>query len=168
MLMNEENKAAIEAILFAVAEPVAYQQLAEWLKLTQAEVRLILNEMQKEYAEEKRGITVFLEKTACRLGTKPQYTELLMQVQKIPTRRLSMATLETLAIIAYRQPVTRPQVDEIRGVKSEKVVQGLAERGLIRECGRLDVPGRPALYETTELFLEHFSLKSLADLPPLE
>ena len=168
MLMNEENKAAIEAILFAVAEPVAYQQLAEWLKLTQAEVRLILNEMQKEYAEEKRGITVFLEKTACRLGTKPQYTELLMQVQKIPTRRLSMATLETLAIIAYRQPVTRPQVDEIRGVKSEKVMQGLAERGLIRECGRLDVPGRPALYETTELFLEHFSLKSLEDLPPLE
>ena len=168
MLMNEENKAAVEAILFALAEPVSYQDLAEWLKMTQTEVRLLLQDMQKEYQDERRGITLFLEPTVCRLGTKLQYTGLLMQIQKIPVRRLSMAALETLAVVAYRQPVTRPQIDEIRGIKSEKILHSLLERGLIRENGKLDVPGRPSLYETTEQFLEQFSLHSLEELPPIE
>ncbi len=168
MWMNEENKAAIEAILFALAEPVSYQALSDWLKITPSEVHLLLKEMQQAYQEEKRGITLFLEPTACRLGTKEQYARLLMQIQKIPVRRLSMAALETLAIVAYRQPITRPQIDEIRGIKSEKVLQSLLERNLIQENGRLDAPGRPTLYETTEQFLEQFSLKNLEELPPLE
>ena len=168
MLMNEENKAAVEAILFAVAEPVTYQALADWLKMTQAEMRLLLEEMKKDYEDRQRGITLILEPSECRLGTKLQYTGLLMQIQKIPVRRLSMAALETLAIVAYRQPVTRPQIDEIRGIKSEKILHTLLERGFVKECGRMDVPGRPALYETTDQFLEQFSLDSLEDLPVLE
>lgn len=168
MFMNEENKAAAEAVLFAMAEPVTYRQLADWLKMTPGEVRLLLEEMQKDYQIAGRGIELILETNSCRLGTKPQYTALLMQVQKIPVRRLSMAALETLAIVAYRQPITRPQIDEIRGIKSERVVQSLLERGLVAEEGHLDVPGRPALYVTTPQFLEQFSLKSLEELPPLE
>ena len=161
-------KNALEALLFASGEPVTAAQLAQVLELDTDTVQRLLQDMSEEYAGPGRGIVLLQLEDRWQLSTKNEFGE---QVKKmLDTRRntpLSPAALEVLAIIAYNQPVSRSFIDQIRGVDSGSPVQTLLARGLVEEAGRLDLPGRPISFATTDTFLRCFGLSSLADLPPL-
>jgi len=159
--------ARLEALLFAAPGPVTAQQLAAALDLPTREVKTAL----EAYAESLRGRGLRLQRHQGRvqLTTAPEaapWVERMLGLEA--TSRLSQAALEALAIIAYQQPVTRPQVNAIRGVNSDGVMKSLLSKGLIEEVGRAEGPGRPILYATTADFLQHFGLNSLDELPPLD
>jgi len=158
--------AKIEAILFVSAEPVALTQLATALDVTASVVERGLKELDESLGG--RGLRLQRNAGRVQLTTAP---ELALQVEHFlgleATSHLSRAALETLAIIAYQQPVTRPQVDSIRGVNSDSMLKSLLSKGLVQESGRADGPGRPILYSTTPEFLQHFGLSSIIELPPL-
>lgn len=158
--------ARIEAMLFVSAEPVPIAQLSAALDVTASVVERGLKEL--EDALQARGLR--LQRNAGRVQLTTA-AELASQVEKFlgleAVTHLSRAALETLAIIAYQQPVTRPQVDSIRGVNSDGMMKSLLSKGLIQESGRTDGPGRPILYSTTPEFLQHFGLNSIMELPPL-
>jgi len=165
---TNSKKAALEAILFASPDPVTVEQLAAILSIPASTVQGLLLELEKEYAAPERGF--FLERVGggVRLCSKPQYASYIEALgQTTRPGQLSQAALETLAIIAYRQPITRPEIEAIRGVRAESAIASLIDRGLIEEKGRSDGPGRPILYGTTQEFLIRFGLDSLASLPPL-
>jgi segregation and condensation protein B len=168
MLMREDIKAAIEAILFVRAEPVELNELLEILELPAADVKEILEELIEEYNSSKRGLQIVMLDRGYLICTRPEYGEILAKMGKAAPRRLSTAAMETLAIIAYRQPVSRSEIENIRGVKSERVIASLLEKGLIEELGVKPAPGKPMLYGTTSEFLRMFQLSSLKDLPRLE
>lgn len=159
--------ATLEALLFVAAEPVSAAQLAAALDLSIAEVESGLESLQSLLQE--RGLRLQHHAGRYQLTTA---AELAAAVERFlgleATSRLSRAALETLAIIAYQQPVTRPYVESIRGVNSDSVIKSLLAKGLIQEMGRADGPGRPMLYGTTADFLRHFGLNSLSELPPLD
>ncbi len=160
---------AVEALLFASGCPIRGEEIAGILGLEAVLVKRVLEELGRRYVEDStRGI--YLEEVAggYQLVTKPIYAVYLQSIGR-PVYRggLSQAALEVLAIVAYRQPVTRAEIDAIRGVRSDSVIGLLLERGLVQEVGRRDGPGRPALYGTTEEFLVQMGLSSLEDLPPL-
>ena len=160
-------EARLEALLFAAAEPVTVRRLAQALGVSLAEAEAALRRL--ESALQSRGIRLQHHRSRWQLTTAPETGALVAGFLGLEaTHRLSRAALETLAIIAYRQPVTRPQVDAIRGVSSDGVLRSLLGKGLIEEVGRSEGPGRPILYGTTALFLETFGLPSLEALPPLE
>lgn len=145
------------------------EQLAAILSVTEAQARNLLIQLEREYAHEERGF--FLERVGggVRLCSKPEYAPYVEALGR--TARpgsLSQAALETLAIIAYRQPITRPEIEAIRGVRAESAIASLLDRGLIEEKGRSDGPGRPIRYGTTREFLVRFGLQSLADLPAID
>jgi len=168
-LFAEELLAALEALLFAATEPLSEDKLAAILGVNQQETRDLLQRIQEELQQPQRGLTLLQSDEGWRLVTKPTlapYLERLFRPQQ--SSFLSRAALETLAIIAYRQPITRSEIELIRGVKTEKALNTLLEKGLIREVGRREGLGKPILYGTTEAFLSHFGFQSLADLPPLE
>jgi len=170
MLMKEikdDLKAALEAILFASGEWINREKLVSLLEISLYELDEIIQELIKDYQSSARGIQIYTDGDSIRLGTKPQYAEILYHLLKIPNRRLSTAALETLAVIAYQQPITRAELERIRGVKSEKTLSVLLDKGLIQEAGHKDTLGKPVLYTTTQLFLEAFNLKSLEELPAL-
>ena len=132
-------------------------------------VKCILDEMQNEYEEEKRGIKLISINGEFQLVTKAENSDYIQKLlRKNKRQSLSQASLESLAIIAYKQPITRVDIDEIRGVKSESALQRLLEKDLIKEVGRLEVPGRPILFGTTDEFLRQFGLKELNELPSLD
>ncbi len=159
--------AQLESLLFVATEPVPISQLAAALEITPAEVERGLRTLEDELRE--RGLRLQRHRHRVQLTTAPQAAELIERFLGLEaTTRLSRAALETLAIIAYRQPVTRPQVDAVRGVNSDGVMRSLLSKGLIQEVGRAAGPGRPILYGTTAEFLQYFGLNSLSDLPPLE
>jgi segregation and condensation protein B len=168
MLMRNEIKAAIEAILFVHSEPVSMERLIEALDIPLIDLKEILLEMMEEYKDSKRGIQLLRGDNGYTLTTKPQISEILNRMIQPVKRRLSPATLETLAIIAYRQPVTRMDIENIRGVRSDKIIQNLLDRGLIKEAGHKDAIGKPMLYSTSEEFLHLFGLTSLKELPDLK
>ena len=160
----------IEAVLFAAGHPVTYQKLSEVLSTTPATVRDIVKAYAQVYNKDcaplPRGIMLVMFDQSCQLCTREQYGEYIRTALGI--RRggnLSQSSIETLAVIAYNQPVTRAFVDTVRGVDSSYSVSGLVEKQLIEPCGRLDVPGRPILYRTTDRFLRVFGLSSLEELP---
>jgi segregation and condensation protein B len=157
----------LEALLFVAAEPVLPTQLAAALETTTTEVEQglkVLDELLKN-----RGVRLQRYGNRVQMTSAPEYAELIERFLGLEaTTRLSRAALETLSIIAYQQPVTRPQVDDIRGVNSDSMMKSLLSKGLIQESGRTDGPGRPILYSTTPEFLQHFGLSSVRDLPPLE
>ncbi|HEV8340330.1 MAG TPA: SMC-Scp complex subunit ScpB [bacterium] len=158
---------AIECILFASGEPVRPEQMAEAAQVPTEIVAAALAILRGEYAE--RGLEVQAVAGGYQLVTRPAYAEAVRRYLGAAAREpLSQAALETLAIIAYRQPITRPEVDAVRGVRSDYILERLEERRLIHVVGRKDTVGRPMLYATTEAFLRHFGLGGLADLPPLE
>ncbi|MBO2520470.1 MAG: SMC-Scp complex subunit ScpB [Clostridia bacterium] len=162
------KKAALEAVLFCAPDPVPVEELAVILAISEAQVQSLLLQLEEEYAHEERGF--FLERVGggVRLCSKPQYASFVEALGRTTrSGALSQAALETLAIIAYRQPITRPEIEAIRGVRAESAIASLIERGLVEEKGRSDGPGRPILYGTTQEFLVRFGLRSLADLPPL-
>lgn len=159
--------ATLEALLFVAAEPVSAAQLAAALDFPVAEVERGLESLQ--HLLQERGLRLQCHAGRYQLTTAPELAEVIERFLGLEaTSRLSRAALETLAIIAYQQPVTRPYIESIRGVNSDGVIKSLLAKGLIQEVGRAEGPGRPLLYGTTADFLRHFGLNSLSDLPPLE
>jgi segregation and condensation protein B len=156
----------LEAMLFVAAEPVAPAQLAVALDVAVSVVERGLNELDASLAG--RGLRLQRHAGRVQLTTAPELAELIERFLGLEaTTHLSRAALETLAIIAYQQPVTRPQIDAIRGVNSDSMMKSLLNKGLILESGRADGPGRPILYSTTPEFLQHFGLNSILEMPPL-
>ncbi len=167
-ISNDELSLAarIEVMLFVSAEPVPVQQLSQALDVTVSVVERGLKEL--EDLLRSRGLRLQRHAGRVQLTTAPELAGLVETFLGLEAiTHLSRAALETLAIIAYQQPVTRPQVDSIRGVNSDAMLKSLLSKGLILESGRTDGPGRPILYSTTPEFLQHFGLNSLTELPPL-
>ncbi len=160
----------VEALLFASDTPVEVERIQEVLDLgSPAEARALALELRTRYEVEDRGLQIVEVGGGFRMVTRPEVAPWLVRLAKSRTRsRLSRSALETLAIIGYRQPVSRPEIDMIRGVNSEAVLEGLMDRRLIRIAGRKDAPGRPFLYETTREFLVAFGLRELSELPHVE
>jgi len=167
MLFRERETAALEALLFVAKDPLSVERLGELLDLEPADVRDLLAELQSRYALPGCGIALVEINGGFKLGTKPEVSTYIELLYRQPSQGLSMAALEVLAIVAYKQPITRGEIDFLRGVQSDRALATLLEKGLVRDVGRKDGPGRPILYGTTEQFLVHFNLASLADLPPL-
>lgn len=162
--------ARLEALLFVASGAVTPQQLAAALNAPTSEVVLGLEALEAQYADlaQERGLRLQRHGGRVQLTTAPQAAEAIERFLGLDTSsRLSRAALETLAIVAYQQPVTRPQVDAIRGVNSDGVMKSLLSKGLIEEVGRAEAPGRPILYGTTPEFLQYFGLNTLQNLPPL-
>lgn len=167
--MEQNNyKAILEAILFTMGESVELSKLADTIELSKGETRKILNEMMTEWNESNRGVTIMELDGAYQMCTKSDYYEYLIKIAKQPKRRvLTDVLLETLSIIAYKQPVTRAEIEKIRGVACDHAVNKLVEYNLVCELGRLDAPGRPLLFGTTEEFLRSFGVHSVDELPVL-
>ncbi|MBR3878495.1 MAG: SMC-Scp complex subunit ScpB [Clostridia bacterium] len=167
----EAVTAAIEAILFAAGHPIEYEKLSAVLGLSVSDVKSMVEVMSEEYnsMDSKRGLLLLMYPESCQLATKEEFLPYIREALGI--RRggnLSAATLEALAVVAYNQPVTRAFVDAVRGVDSSYAMTSLIDKGLIESLSRLDAPGRPMLYTTTEKFLRVFGLSSLDDLPETE
>lgn len=157
---------AIEAILFTMGRSVPVKQIAAALELEEKETWEILNDMIKRYEQEDRGIRIIILEESVQMCTKAQYYDLLIRIASQPKKHtMTDVLLETLSIVAYKQPVTRGEVERIRGVKSDHAVNKLVEYELIEEVGRLDAPGRPVLFATTEEFLRSFGVASVLELP---
>ncbi|NFE82283.1 SMC-Scp complex subunit ScpB [Clostridium sporogenes] len=166
---KNKYKSIIESLLFMSGEPINIKDLATILNCKQDKVSLSLNEMKNNYASKDRGIKILIYNKAVQLVTKPENSIYVEKLLKTNIRQsLSQAALETLSIIAYKQPITRVAIDEIRGVKSDRAIYTLLEKNIIKECGRLEVPGKPILYGTTEEFLKFFGLDSIEAIPNLE
>lgn len=159
-------KYAIEGILFAAGEPVTAAKLAAVLDKDIDEIISAAEELRKEYDDDERGFNIIEINEGYQICSRPAYyTYIRTILGEQRNQPLSNAAMEALAIIAYKQPITRGQVERIRGVNSDGCINRLYERSLIEECGRLDAPGRPILYRTTDTFLRCFGLKSAKDLP---
>ena len=170
VLSDFEKKRIIEAVLFAAGYPVTFEKLAEVMHTDTADIERVVREYAEEYnrTELARGIQLLILGKACQLVTNEVFSDYVREVLGVKSGgNLSRSSLETIAIIAYNQPVTRMYVEQVRGVDSTYAIGILLDRGLIKEVGRLDVPGRPHLYGTTEAFLRVFGLSSLDELPPL-
>jgi segregation and condensation protein B len=165
----KEIKAVIESLLFVAGDAISLKELSHVLSMDEGTVRKIINQMMDLYNEENRGIQIIEVNSSYQFCTRPHHYEYIERLVKPQMRQgLSQAALETLSIIAYRQPITKAQIDAIRGVKSESSISRLQEKELVFEAGRLDSPGRPMIYCTTDNFLKLFGLKSLQELPPLQ
>ena len=159
-------QAVIEAILFAMGESVEISRLAEVIEEDKKITKQILNEMAEQYQEENRGISLIWLEDSVQLCSKGELYEYLIKIAKAPRKVvLTDSLMETLSIIAYKQPITRLEIEKIRGVSCDHAINRLLEYELITELGRKDAPGRPLLFGTTEQFLRSFGVKSLEELP---
>ena len=162
---------AIEAILYAAGYPVKYEKIAEVIGLDVSNTKKIISLMSESFNGEnsKRGISLLMFDDTCQLCTKEQYGPYIREALGIKRGgNLSASSMEVLAIVAYNQPITRTFIDQVRGVDSSYAVNSLIDKGLIESCGRLDAPGRPMLYVTTDKFLRVFGLRSIIELPATE
>lgn len=158
--------AQLESLLFVASGPVAVSRLGKVLELTPSKTDKLLQKLEASYAN--RGLRLQWNNNQVQLTTAPEASKVVEAFLELDlTTKLSPAALEVLAIIAYMQPMTRPQVDNIRGVNSDGALRSLLSKGLIEEVGRLETPGRPILYGSTPEFLQHFGLSILEELPPL-
>ena len=161
-------KGRIEAILFVAGEAVSLKDLARALQTGERELGKILDEIRDEYDYNQRGFMLKRFGSNVQLATRPLYSEdVIRLLQPVQQQSLSQAAMETLAVVAYRQPVTRAEVEQVRGVKCDYSLQSLILKGMIEEAGRKDTIGRPILYRTTDQFLSHFGIQSLDELPPM-
>jgi segregation and condensation protein B len=169
-MTNEERKAALEAIIYAADEPATVEQLADALGEGKLAVQASLDELVAGYTAEDRGIEIRVVAGGYKMYTKPQNHDLVRRFIKSlrPPLRLTMPALETLAVIAYKQPVTAPEIQEIRGVNTSGVIKTLLDKRLISTAGRKEVIGRPILYRTSKEFLMRFGLSDLEELPSLK
>jgi segregation and condensation protein B len=176
----------IEALLFSAQKPLSIREMAaairragaedppppgpnEFARVTEAEIAAALEQLKIEYVQERRAFQIIAKAEGWQFATDPEYAPWVRQLFPAPKpARLSAPALETLAIIAYRQPITRADVEAVRGVNIDGVLQTLMERGLVKIAGRAEIPGRPLLYETTQFFLDHFGLRNLDELPNVE
>ncbi|MCD7864611.1 MAG: SMC-Scp complex subunit ScpB [Clostridiales bacterium] len=165
----EEYEAAAEAILFAMGDSVELSKIANALELSEKETESILRNLSDRYKSDASGLQIIELDGAYQMCTKVSQYEYLIRIAKQPKKHvLTDVVLETLSIVAYKQPVTRAEIEKIRGVSCEHAVNRLVEYGLIHEIGRLDAPGRPILFGTTEEFLRCFGVQSVDDLPSLD
>ncbi|MBR5318375.1 MAG: SMC-Scp complex subunit ScpB [Peptococcaceae bacterium] len=161
----EKIRATVESLLFITNEPLTSAQIAELAELEERDVLDVLDWLQEDYSDASKGIGVMKLGDGYIMAIKQDYLPYVEKLYRPQISTLSMAALETLAIIAYKQPVTRGEVELIRGVKADKIVQNLIAKELIEEKGRKDAPGRPILYGTTRKFLQYFNIESLEQLP---
>lgn len=169
-MTNEEAKKILEVLLFTSDKPLSIGHLSEVLEEKDGQtIRALVNELKQGYEESGRPISVVELAGGFQLTTDPYYAPWIRKLYKQDrSSRLSMPAMETLAIIAYRQPITRSEIEAIRGVNVDGVIHTLLEKSLIRTAGKKDTPGRPILYATTSEFLRHFGINSLEDLPKLK
>ena len=164
-----ERVGIVEAILFVTGDAVEKREICRAMEISEAQLDETLDALESGYDFERRGLRLLRFGTHVQLATRPDYAayveKLLQPVQK---QSLSQAVMETLAVIAYRQPVTKAEIEQVRGVKCDYSVQALVTRGLIEEVGRKEALGRPILYGTTDAFLRHFCISSLSDLPEID
>ena len=174
----------VEALLFSAQKPLSIRELAtaikgagaedelspnEFARVTEAEIAAALEQLKIEYVQEEHAFAITEKAEGWQLVTDPAFVRWVRQLFPAPKpARLTAPALETLAIIAYRQPITRADVEAVRGVNIDGVLQTLMERGLVKIAGRAEIPGRPLLYETTQFFLDHFGLRTLDELPNVE
>src|SRR5438552_12108017 len=174
----------VESLLFSAQKPLSAKEMVdvikragqvdelspnEFAKVRESEVAAALEELKIEYGQQERAFQLLEKAEGWQLATDPAYANWVRQLFPAPKpARLTAPALETLAIIAYRQPITRPDVEAVRGVAIDGVLQTLMERGLVKISGRAEIPGRPLLYETTQFFLDHFGLRNLDELPNAE
>nr|WP_306798721.1 SMC-Scp complex subunit ScpB [Oceanobacillus saliphilus] len=165
----DELKAIVEGLLFASGdEGMTLKQICKVLELPESAVQHIIEELKYDYERKDRGLMMMQSHEVLHLTTKPEHSSYFKKLLELPqASRMSQAALETLAIIAYQQPITRTEIEEIRGVKSDRPVQTLLSRALIEETGRKETVGRPILFRTSKDFLTYFGLTSLEELPPL-
>ena len=165
---EKELLGAVEAILFAMGESVSLSKIASAIGKDETEAKRLLEELKKQYQKKERGIQLIELEDSYQLCTKPELYDYLIQVAKQPKKHvLTDVLLETLAIVAYKQPVTKIEIEKIRGVKSDYAVNKLVEYDLVCEVGRLDAPGKPLLFGTTEEFLRRFGVQSVEELPSI-
>jgi len=164
------NKAVLEGLLFVVGEDgLTIQQIEDVLNVEENDCKELIRELKKDYEEEDRGLRIDFLGNRFKLTTKFEHREYYQKLIENPeTNTLSQAALETLAIIAYNEPITRIQVDELRGVGSTSIIRKLVAKGFIKESGRSNMVGRPILYETTNEFLDYFGLSSIDELPNID
>ena len=173
----------IEALLFSAQKPLSIREIVttiksaedpdsgpgEFSRVREAEVAAALEELKIQYIQQERAFGLIEKADGWQLVTNPEFAQWVRQLFPVPKpARLSAPALETLAIVAYRQPITRADVEAVRGVNIDGVLQTLMERGLVKIAGRAEIPGRPLLYETTQFFLDHFGLRNLDELPNVE
>lgn len=166
---NKELKSIIEALLFTWGDPLSITDIANILEKDKRELSIIMQEMIDDFDYNMRGVRIIKINNSYQLGTRSEHYDWVKKLaNQKPEKALSNAALETLSIIAYRQPVIKSDIEAIRGVRCDKVIETLLEKLLIEEVGRMDRVGRPILYGTTELFLKAFGLECLKDLPILK
>ena len=165
---NKNYEAIIEAILFTMGESVELEKIADAIELDKKETQKIIEQMMEHYKDDSIGLQIIELDGAYQMCTKPEMYEYLIRIAKQPKHRaLTDVLLETLSIIAYKQPITKVEIEKIRGVSCDHAVSKLVEYNLVCELGRLDAPGRPLLFGTTEEFLRSFGVQSLDELPAL-
>jgi segregation and condensation protein B len=170
-MRRDEIKSIIEAIMFAYSDPISIKELNNAIneELSSKEIEIMLNSLIEEYQENNRGIQIIKLQDKYQMCTNKDYASFVKNILEPKKKKtLSQATLESLTIIAYKQPITKVELEEIRGVKSDKVIQTLLENDLIYEAGRLDKIGKPIIYKTTNEFLRLLHIEKLEDLPPIE
>ncbi|MCX7709590.1 MAG: SMC-Scp complex subunit ScpB [Clostridia bacterium] len=162
-------EAVIEGLLFASGDALSLERISEILEVDKKTLRMILNNMISNFKNSNRGIMIQEINQSYQLCTRPEHFEYIKLLNEPRQKQgLSQAAFETLAITAYNQPITKAKIEQIRGVNSDSAISKLLDRNLVKEAGRLDAPGKPILYETTDEFLRSFGFKSIADLPILE
>lgn len=165
---DDRLKGIIEGVLFAAGDPISIKDISEIAGIELRQAKKIIKEMMNDYEKESRGICIVEFNDKIQLTTKIEYGSYIKKLIKSESRQnLSQAALETLALIAYKQPITKSEIDDIRGVRSDRAIATLFERNLIKEAGRLEATGRPILYSTTDEFLKYFGFKNIKELPEL-
>ena len=168
-MTDRQLKGEIEAILFTMGDAVPAEQMARALQEDKRKIISIAESMMQEYETEDRGIRIIRLNDSFQLCTKKEHYDTLIRIARTPRKiNLSDVLMETLSIIAYKQPVTKMEIEKIRGVKSDHAVNKLVEYGIVAELGRLDAPGRPIVFGTTEEFLRHFGISGVEELPQVD
>ena len=166
---DDELRRCVEAVLFATIQPVSARRIADVLGVKEGKVRVLIHDLRAQYDAEGRAFAIDEIAGGYQTLTRIDYAEIIRKLFKVSRQhRLSPAALETLAIVAYKQPIMRAEIEDIRGVQVQPILKTLMDQGLVRMVGRADTLGRPMLYGTTQKFLLHFGLKSPKDLPPIE
>lgn len=169
MMEDRGNKAVLEVLLFLSGEPITLPSIKDVTELPESEIKRLMDELIAQYKEQNTGLLIVEIANGYQMVTNPEYAEWVRKFKNIHmSSRLSLPALETLAIIAYKQPIIRAKIEQLRGVNSDSAIRTLLERRLIKVMGRKEAPGRPFLYGTTKEFLHYFGLKDLTELPTLK
>jgi segregation and condensation protein B len=166
ILSDTDLKNILECMLFVSPQPISSKRMAQALQIDELEIDRVMHDLRLDFGN--RGIHIIRVAEGYQMCTKPAYASYVSLLLKPERQRLSRAALETLAIVAYKQPITQPEVEAIRGVNSDGVMRTLTDRGLLRQLGKRDTPGRPMTYGTSEEFLCHFGLNDLSELPDID